>query len=122
MTGDHIEIRGLRLRCIIGFNPEERIHKQDVVIDMTFFTDLRAGGLSDDPADIFNYKTANKAVIRFVEASEYNTIEALAAGIARVCVVDCAASRVQVSVWKPGALRYTDTVGVTIERGTEDYR
>ena len=121
MAEDRIDIRGLRLRCIIGFNPEERIHKQDVVIDMTFFTDLRAGGRTDDPADIFNYKTANKAVIRFAEASSFNTIEALAAGIARVCVVDCGAPRVQVSVWKPGALRYTDTVGVTIERGPDDY-
>jgi FolB domain-containing protein len=121
MSGDRIEIRGLRLRCLIGFNPEERIHKQDVVIDMTFFTDLRAGGQTDNPADIFNYKTANKAVIRFVEASEFNTIEALAAGIARVCVVECGAPRVLVSVWKPGALRYTDTVGVTIERSLEDF-
>ncbi|MBL8148237.1 MAG: dihydroneopterin aldolase [Anaerolineae bacterium] len=121
MAEDRIEIRGLRLRCIIGFNPEERIHQQDVVIDMTFYTDLRSGGLTDDPADIFNYKTANKAVIRFVEAASFNTIEALAVGIARVCVVECGAPRVQVSVWKPGALRYTDTVGVTIERTAADF-
>lgn len=122
MAEDRIEIRGLRLRCIIGFNPEERQNKQDVVIDMTFFTDLRAGGQTDDPASIFNYKTANKAVIRFVEASSFNTIEALAAGIARVCAVECGAPRVQVTVWKPGALRFTDTVGVTIERTAEDFR
>lgn len=121
MAEDRIEIRGLRLRCIIGFNPEERVHQQDVVIDLTFFTDLRPGGLTDDPAAIFNYKTANKAVIRLVEASAFNTVEALAAAIARVCVVECSAPRVQVSVWKPGALRYTDTVGVTIERTAADF-
>jgi FolB domain-containing protein len=118
---DRIEIHGLRLRCIIGFNPEERLNKQDVVIDMTFFVDLRKGGATDQPEDLFNYKTVNKAVIRFVEESTFNTIEALAAGIARICVAEHGAPRAQISVWKPGALRFTDTVGVTIERTAEDF-
>lgn len=118
---DRIEIRGLRLRCIIGFNPEERASKQDVVIDLTFYMDLSKGGRSDAPEDLFNYRTVNKAVIRFVEESAFNAIEALATGIARVCVVEYRAPNVTVSVWKPGALRFTDTVGVTIERTADDF-
>ena len=118
---DRIEIRGLRLRCIIGFNPEERRDKQDVVIDLVLFTDLRVGELSDNPADILNYRTINKAVIRHVEASNYNTLEALATSIARVAVVDGGAPQVQVTVHKPGALRFTDDVLVTIERTTADF-
>lgn len=121
MPSDRIEIRGLRLRCIIGFNPDERREKQDVVIDMTVYTDLTHGGETDDPADIFNYKTLNKTVIRLVEASTYNTIEALATAIARAACVDCAAPRIVVSVQKPGALRFTDTVGVVIERTPADF-
>lgn len=119
---DRIEIRGLRLRCIIGFNPDERREKQDVIIDMTLFTDLRAGGESDNPDDILNYRTVNKAVIKHVEASSYNTLEALAASIARVAVVECGAPHIQVTVQKPGALRFTDSVGVTIERTTADFQ
>jgi FolB domain-containing protein len=119
---DRIEIRGLRLRCIIGFNPEERREKQDVIIDMTLFTDLRIGGESDNPDDILNYRTVNKAVIRHVEASSYNTLEALAASIARVAIVDCDVPHIQVTVHKPGALRFTDSVGVTIERTTADFK
>jgi FolB domain-containing protein len=118
---DRIDVRGLRLRCIIGFNPEERVNRQDVIIDMTFYVDLRTGGQTDAPEDLFNYKTVNKAVIRFVEESSFNTIEALAAGIARIGVVEHGAPRMSVSVWKPGALRFTDTVGVTIERTTADF-
>ena len=118
---DRIEIRGLRLRCIIGFNPEERREKQDVVIDLLLQTDLRKGGLSDDPADILNYRTINKAVIKHVEASSYNTLEELATAIARVAVVDCGAPHVQVTVHKPGALRFTDDVLVTIERTPADF-
>ena len=117
---DRIEIKGLRLRCVIGFNPEERRSKQDVVIDMILFTDLRMGGISDQPDDILNYRTLNKAVIQHVEASSYNTLEALAASIARVAV-EGGAPHVRVTVHKPGALRFTDDVMVTIDRTPADF-
>lgn len=117
---DRIEITGLRLRCIIGFNPDERRDKQDVVIDMVLQTDLRAGGASDNPSDILNYRTINKAVIQQVEASSYNTLEALATGIARVAVEN-GAPHIRVTVHKPGALRFTDDVSVTIERTAADF-
>lgn len=118
---DCITIENLRLRCIIGFNEEERRNKQDVVITMDIYTDLRKGGETDDPTDILNYKTVNKAVIAHVEASSYNTLEALAASIARVAVVDNGVPHIRVRVEKPGALRFTDNVMVTIERRTEDF-
>jgi FolB domain-containing protein len=118
---DYITIQNLRLRCIIGFNPDERREKQDVIITIDIFTDLRQGGVTDNPADIFNYKTVNKAVIRHVEASQYNTLEALATSIARVAIVDCGAAQVRVRVQKPHALRFADDVMVTIERNTADF-
>jgi FolB domain-containing protein len=118
---DQIDIRGLRLRCIIGFNEEERRNKQDVIIHMTLYADLRTGGATDDPADILNYRTVNKAVIAHVEASSYNTIEALAANIARIAVLECGVPRIVVTVEKPGALRFTDSVSVTIERTAADF-
>lgn len=118
---DRIDIRGLRLRCMIGFSEHELREKQDVIIHMTLFTDLRIGGESDDPNDILNYRTVNKAIIRHVEASHYKTVEALAASIARVAVVECGVPHIQVTVEKPGALRFTDSVGVTIERTASDF-
>jgi FolB domain-containing protein len=122
VTNDSIEIQNLRLRCIIGFNDWERREKQDVVINMTLYTDLRKGGETDNPDDILNYKTVNKAVIKFVEASSYNTVEALATGIARVAIVDCGVEHIKVSVHKVGALRFSDSVGVVIERTTADFQ
>ena len=35
---DKIHIRNLRCRCIIGLNEDERINKQDVVINITLHT------------------------------------------------------------------------------------
>ncbi len=119
---DQIRIESLRLRCIIGFNPEERKNKQDVVISMDLFTDLSLGGETDNPDDILNYKTVNKAVIAHVEASSYNTLEALAVSIARVAILDCGVEHLRVTVHKPHALRFTDDVMVIIERTSADFK
>lgn len=122
MSSDMIEIENLRLRCLIGFSEWELDKKQDVVIHMTLFTDIRKGGLSDNPDDILNYKTVNKAVIQLVEASHYKTLEALATAIARVAIIDCGVPHTRVKVAKPGALRFADSVAIVIERTTEDFQ
>ncbi len=118
---DQIIVKNLRLRCEIGFSDHELGKKQDVIISMTFFTDLRAAGRTDNPDDVLNYRTVNKAVIAHVESSSYKTVEALAESIARLAIRDHAVPRLRVEVYKPGALRYADTVGVIIERQAEDY-
>jgi D-erythro-7,8-dihydroneopterin triphosphate epimerase len=117
---DRILIKDLLLRGIIGLNDWEREKKQDILINLTLFTDLRAAGKSDDIADSLNYRTITKAIITLVEEdSAYQTVEALAAAIARIAI-DHGAPRVIVRVEKPGALRFAASVGVEIERTRED--
>ena len=118
---DTIRIENLRLRCMIGFNAHELKDKQDVVISMDLYTDLRKGGESDNPDDILNYRTVTKAVIAHVEASSYKTLEALATAIARIAIVDCAVKHLRVQVEKPHALRFADNVMVILERKSEDF-
>lgn len=64
---------------------------------MHLYTDLRKGGISDDPNDLLNYRVVNKAVIRHVEDSHYKTLEALATNIARLLLWNVA---YRVSGWK----------------------
>jgi FolB domain-containing protein len=118
---DMIEIDNLRLRCLIGFSPHERTDRQDVVISLRIGADMRRAGESDNPDDAFNYRTVTKAIIQHVESSQYFLVEKLASEIARICVVDYGAPYVQVRVHKPGALRFSDSVGVVIERRPDDY-
>lgn len=118
---DIIEIDNLRLRCMIGFSAHELTDKQDVVITLRIGTDMRRAGQTDQPDDAFNYRTVTKAIIAHVEGSRYALVEALAAAIARIVVVDHHAPWVQVRVHKPGALRFADSVGVVIERTPDDF-
>ena len=116
---DQIEIRDLHLRCIIGIQEWERKVQQDVLINLTLFADLRPAGQSDRIADTVNYKTLAKKIIARTGQSTFFLVEALAEMIASLCLEDDRVVRVRVSVEKPGALRYSRTVGVVIERPRE---
>jgi FolB domain-containing protein len=118
---DLIEIKGLRLRCVIGWRDEERRDRSDVVIDLAVGTDAGTAGDSDDLADAWDYRAASKAVIAAVEASQYRTVEALATRVARVLVCDQEAQWARVRVRKPGALRFADSAGLVLERSPADF-
>jgi FolB domain-containing protein len=117
---DVIEIRDLNARCIIGVNDWEREELQEVVINISMFTDVREAGRTDDLSKSVNYRTVAKKVIELVEASKRFTVEALATDIARVCLKEGGVQRVRIRVEKPGALRFARSVGVEIEREAKD--
>lgn len=113
---DRILIKDLLLRCIIGINQEERREKQDVVINITLFTDLRLSGKTDRFEDTVDYRAIKKKIIGAAENSNFLLIEALAQHVADMCLKDSRVNRVIVSVEKPGALRFARSVAVEIER------
>ena len=113
---DKIHIRDLALHCIIGLYPEERINKQDVIINITMKTDLRKAGQSDDLNDTVDYKSVKLAVLDLVEESEFKLIESLAERIAETCLRADGVESATVTIDKPGALRFCKSVAVEITR------
>lgn len=117
---DRIYIKDLLLRCIIGINEEERVNKQDVVINITMEADLRKAGESDDIEDTVNYKKIKQEVIKLVEKSGYFLIEKMASEIAKLCLKNERVMKARVLVEKPAALRFARTVGVEVCRSREN--
>ena len=118
---DRIEIRDLMVRAIVGINDEERVNRQDGVINLTIWIDFRAAGRSDNIDDTINYRTLSKQVIEMVEGSSFFLVEKLADEIARLSLeFSESIERIRVSVEKPGAIRFARSVGVTIERTRGD--
>ncbi|MGH8260929.1 MAG: dihydroneopterin aldolase [Steroidobacteraceae bacterium] len=113
---DSIFLRGLGIECIIGFIEWERRVRQTVVIDLELPVDCRKAALSDDVRDTLDYKSVAKRVIAFVEASEFKLVETLAHRTAQLILDEFAVEWVRLSVNKPGAIRSSRDVGVTIER------
>ena len=118
---DRILIKNLLVRGILGIKPEEREKQQDIVINIELAADLRPAGRSDAIDDALNYRSVTKDVIALVEQSAFHTVEKLAAEIARIAVVDYPAESVTVTVEKPGALRFSESVGVTLTRTAADF-
>jgi len=113
---DRIHIRDLAARCIVGINPDERVNKQDIVINLTLHADLRKAGRTDDIADTVDYKAVKRKVLALVEGSSFLLLERLAEAIAGACLAQPGVRRVRVLVEKPAALRFARTVGVEIVR------
>ncbi len=114
---DRILIRELAARCIIGFGPEERREKQDVLVSLALSADLREAGRTDRPEAAPDYKAIKKRVLGLVESSQFKLLEALAEAIAQECLAEPRIAEVQVTVDKPGALRFARSVAVEIVRG-----
>jgi FolB domain-containing protein len=113
---DKVIIKDLLARGIIGINESERTHPQDILINIIMFTDTHAAGNSDDIKDCINYRTVSKKALAFAEKAERLTVEALAEDIARMVLEFEGVQKVQVGVEKPGAVRFSRSVGVEIER------
>lgn len=114
---DRILIKDLLVRCILGDSPEERREKQDVLLNVVLFADLAKAGRSDRLQDSVDYRAVKKDILAAVESSQYHLVEALAERVAEICLAHSGVQQVEVTVDKPGALRFARSVAVVIERG-----
>ena len=114
---DRIFIKDLMVRGIVGIKPEERANRQDILVNATFWADTRAPGASDAIEETVNYRTAAKAMITHIESTEPKLVEKLAADLVYLCFEsDPRIEAVELSVEKPGAVRYSRSVGLAIYR------
>jgi len=117
---DKVIIKNLLARGIIGINDWERKRAQNILINITLFTDIRRAAETDDINDCVNYSTMSKKVFAYAEAANRLTVEALANDLAKLCLEEKAVQKVIVCVEKPGAVRFAESVGVEIERSRDD--
>ena len=109
-----ILITNLRLRTYIGFNPDEKIKQQDIVINTEIRYRADAASRSDDADDALNYKNITKEMIRHVENGRFQLLEKLVADLLGIASQSERVSYAKVSVDKPHALRFADSVSVTL--------
>ena len=113
---DKIFIKDLVARGIIGVNDWEREKPQEILINITAFTDTRRAAISDDLADCVDYRALAKKAQAHAETAARLTVEALANDLAEICLGEKGVEKVIVRVEKPGAVRFSSSVGVEVER------
>ena len=111
-----IRIKNLLIRTYIGFNPEELVNKQDVMINLEIKTDIPKPALdSDEPENIYDYKTVTKKVITLVQDGRFKLLEVLTQKILDLVMEDEKVRWARVEVDKPHALRFAESVSMSME-------
>ena len=117
---DKVIIKDLVVRGIIGINDWEREQPQEILINIAVFTDTRRAAETDDIEDCVNYRTLAKKVQAHAETAKRLTVEALANDLAKICLQEKGVEKAIIRVEKPGAVRFSGSVGVEIERSRND--
>jgi FolB domain-containing protein len=117
---DKIIINNLLARGIIGVHDWERSRPQNILINITMFTDTHRAAQTDNLDDCINYSTMSKKLLAHAETVNRLTVEALANDLARLCLEEQAVQKVIVRMEKPGAVRFAESVGVEIERSRDE--
>jgi len=111
-----IKVKNLLLRTYIGFNPDEKVNMQDVIINFEIETDVSNKALAeDDPVDILDYKSITKKVIQLVQEGKFNLLEVLTQKILDLIMENKKVRRARVEVDKPHALRFAESVSIEME-------
>ena len=114
---DTIFLRDLEINATIGIFEWEKRIKQKVRIDLEMATDIAKAATSDAIEDTLDYKAISKRIIQFVEDSRYELIETLIEKVSEILLKEFNVPWARVTISKPGAVRGSRDVGITIERG-----
>lgn len=112
---DTIHISGLTVPCVIGVYEWERHRRQRIVLDLAFPCDARRAASRDRFEDALDYKRIAKAAYAFAARSRFQLVETLAERLA-AHLLGLGLEEVTLTVSKPGALRHTKDVSVTVTR------
>ncbi|WP_163715642.1 dihydroneopterin aldolase [Mangrovibacterium lignilyticum] len=111
-----IRVKNLLLRTYIGFNPDELVNKQDVVINLEIEAPVPESALeSDEPNGIYDYKLVTKKVIAHVQDGHFKLLEVLTSNLLNMIMEDDRVTYAKVEVDKPHALRFAESVSYEME-------
>lgn len=109
-----IRIKNLRLRTFIGIKEEEINNKQDVVINVVIHYPAEQARRSENIADALNYRTITKRIIAHVEEHRFALLEKLTQDVLDIACEHHWVTYAEVEVDKLYALRYADSVSMTM--------
>src|SRR5215471_11237351 len=107
-------IKNLIVRCIIGVNPYEREHEQEIRMQLFLWIDIAKASRSDKLEDALDYSAIYKEVVKRVEHSKFYLIERLAYEVATICLQHPLTHRVKVVLEKTEVLEKAESAGIEL--------
>ena len=116
---DKITIKDASFLCNIGTTPQERIKKQEILIDIEMFSDFRKTIKKDNIDYALNYSKVHDSLKNVVEKNKYSLIETMAENIAKQILNKFSIKKILVRVKKPAALSTKNVKYVAVEIARE---
>lgn len=109
-----IRIKNLRLRTHIGIKEDEIRNRQDVVINAVIGYHADKAVEFNHIEQALNYRTITKQVIALVEDNRFLLLERMTREVLDLIMSHAAVLTAQVEIDKPHALRFADSVSITL--------
>lgn len=114
---DILLMHGMKIESTLGVYAWERIHPQQLLLDLDITLPHSRAFVSDDIADTVNYAQLAEELRAHTATLQCCLLEALAEEIARFVMHEFAVPKIKVRLIKPGILPNVAQVGVEITRG-----
>lgn len=126
---DRLSIRGLRVDCIVGVAPRERLSPQPVIVDVHMLLDTRPAGRQGRLRETVDYARVAGEIRFLLQSCRFHLIESAAEAIAAWLCVPSSADvpranvlGVEVHIDKPLALAGAAIPSLHIVRSAEELR
>ena len=114
-----IRIKNLRLRTHIGIKEEEIQNRQDVVINAVIRYRADKAVAFNHIEQALNYRTITKQVIAHVEENRFLLLERMTREVLDLIMAHEQVLTAQVEIDKPHALRFADSVSITLSESRQ---
>ena len=122
---DHVSVRDLRVRAVIGVHAWEREIEQTLLVSVDMEADVRKAAATDDLADALDYSAVAETIAAVLREGRFRLIETAAERVAERLLADFPLSWLRLELRKPitgtpapGAPP-AYTAAITIERTRE---
>jgi D-erythro-7,8-dihydroneopterin triphosphate epimerase len=109
-----IRIKDLRLRTYIGIKDEEIRNQQDILINATILYPAADAVAVNEIDKALNYRTITKALIAHVEGNRFALLERLTQELLDIVMQHPQVHYAELEVDKPHALRFAESVSITL--------
>ena len=114
---DKIIVKNIQCYGILGINPDERVNKQPIIVNLILTADTKPAAASKNIEDAVNYYDVAVRTKAFVEDAEAWLVETLVNDLASMILSHYpAVTKATVRVEKPDAVEFAESVGVEITR------
>ncbi|MBH1989171.1 MAG: dihydroneopterin aldolase [Myxococcaceae bacterium] len=115
MDSSRLYIRDLKIACIIGCNPDERIRTQTLVLNLVLELGSMKARQTDSLEDTIDYSVLSEILTHQAKQSSYFTLECLAQNLLQTCQnFDSNIRSIEMDLEKPQCLPNARSAGVRI--------